>query len=257
MNASNANRLPLAGQVAWITGAGTGIGLSCAQELARAGAIVVLSARRADVLQTAADAIRAEGGEAEVETLDVCDTAAVSDVARRIVARHEGRIDILVNSAGTNTTKRFWRDQSPEGWRQVIATNLDSIFYTTHAVLPAMRARRSGLVVNVSSWAGVHHPKLTGPAYNGSKHAVVAMTETINMEDGVNGIRACALCPAEVATPVLDTRPVRPTVEDRARMLQPNDIGRTVRFMAELPPHVCINQLIISPTWNRMYINDL
>lgn len=257
MNASSARPFPLAGQIAWITGAGSGIGLACAHELARAGAMVVLSGRRGELLQAAADAIRAEGGKAEVEPLDVCDAAAVNETAQRILWRHEGRIDLLLNSAGTNTTRRFWRDQSAEGWRQVIATNLDSMFYTTRAVLPAMRARRNGLVINVSSWAGVHHPKLTGPAYNGSKHAVVAMTETLNMEDGVNGIRACAICPAEVATPILDTRPVRPTAEDKARMLQPNDIGRTVRFMAELPPHVCVNQLVISPTWNRMYVDDL
>jgi NAD(P)-dependent dehydrogenase (short-subunit alcohol dehydrogenase family) len=248
---------PLQGQIAWVTGAGSGIGLAGAQALAAAGATVVLSGRRASVLETAAETVRAQGGKAEVEVLDVSDATAVSAVAARILARHAGRIDVLLNSAGTNTPKRFWRDQSVEGWRQVLATNLDSIFYTTHAVLPAMRARGGGLVINVSSWAGVHHPKLTGPAYNGSKHAVTAMTETINMEDGVHGIRACCICPAEVATPILDTRPVPPSAEERSRMLQPDDLGRTIRFIAELPPGVCINQLIISPAWNRMYVNDL
>ena len=73
----------------------------------------------------------------------------------------------------------------------------------------------------------------------------------------MNGIRACALCPAEVATPILDRRPVPPSAQDRARMLQPQDLGGTIRFIAELPAHVCINQLIISPTWNRMYIDNL
>jgi NAD(P)-dependent dehydrogenase (short-subunit alcohol dehydrogenase family) len=247
----------LQGQIAWVTGAGSGIGLAGALALAAAGATVVLSGRRVAVLEVAAETIRAQGGRAEVEALDVSDAAAVAAVAARILARHAGRIDVLLNSAGTNTPKRFWRDQSAEGWRQVLATNLDSIFYTTHAVLPAMRARGGGLVINVSSWAGVHHPKLTGPAYNGSKHAVTAMTETINMEDGVNGIRACCICPAEVATPILDTRPVPPSAEERGRMLQPEDLGRTIRFIAELPPGVCINQLIVSPTWNRMYVNDL
>jgi len=125
------------------------------------------------------------------------------------------------------------------------------------AVLPAMRERKDGLVINVSSWAGVFHPRFTGAAYNGSKHAVTAMTETINMEEGVNGIRACALCPGEVATPILDRRPVPPSAEDRARMVQAGDVGHTIRFLAELPPHVCINQLIISPTWNRMYVDNL
>lgn len=244
-------------QVAWITGAGSGIGLAIAYALAEAGAIVVLSGRRHEPLQAAVEAIGRAGGRAEAEVLDVCDAAAVAATAERILARHVGRLDILVNSAGTNSARRFWRDQSPEGWRQVLATNLDGSFYTTHAVLPAMRARRSGLVVNISSWAGVHHPRLTGPAYNGSKHAVTAMTETINMEDGANGIRACAVCPGEVATPILDTRAQPPSAEERARMLQPQDLGRLVRFVAELPPHVCINQLIVSPTWNRLYIDGL
>lgn len=247
----------LQGQVAWITGAGSGIGLAAARALASAGATVVLSGRRPDPLEAAAAQIRATGGVAEVAALDVTDAEAVAATASQILQRHGNRMDVLVNCAGTNTPERFWRDQSAKGWRQVIATNMDSIFYTTYAVLPAMRARRSGLVINVSSWAGVHHPKLTGPAYNGSKHAVVAMTETINMEDGVHGIRACSLCPAEVATPILDTRPTPPTAEERARMLQPDDVGRAIRFMAELPAGVCINQLVISPTWNRFYINDL
>jgi len=247
----------LHGQVAWITGAGSGIGLAAARALAGAGATVVLSGRRLDPLEAAAAQIRATGGVAEVAPLDVTDAEAVAATASKILGRHGDRMDVLVNCAGTNTPERFWRDQSARGWRQVIATNMDSIFYTTHAVLPAMRARRSGLVINVSSWAGVHHPKLTGPAYNGSKHAVVAVTETINMEDGVHGIRACSLCPAEVATPILDTRPTPPTAEERARMLQPDDVGRAIRFMAELPAGVCINQLVISPTWNRFYINDL
>lgn len=249
--------LTLDGQVAWVTGAASGIGLAGAQALAEAGALVVLSGRRAEALEQAAAGIRARGGQAEVEPLDVTDAAAVAVAAARILARHGGRLDILLNSAGTNTPDRSWRNLTAEGWRQVVGTNLDGLFHTTLAVLPAMRARRNGLVINVSSWAGVHHPKLTGAAYNGSKHAVVAMTETINMEEGVHGIRACCLCPAEVSTPILDTRPQPPTPEERARMLQPDDLGRTIRFIAELPPQACVNQLVISPTWNRMYINDL
>jgi len=91
-------------------------------------------------------------------------------------------------------------------------------------------------------------------AYNGSKHSVVALTETLNMEECVNGIRACALCPAEVATPILDRRPIPPSPEERARMLQGDDIGRAIRWVAEQPAHVCVNEITISPTWNRMYV---
>ena len=248
--------MTLTGQVAWITGAGSGIGLAGAQALAQAGAVVVLSGRRAELLALEADKINAAGGQAEVAVLDVADAAAVQAVAAGILARH-GRIDILLNSAGLNTPNRFWKNQTVDGWRTVIGANLDGTFHTVHAVLPAMRAQQGGLVINVSSWAGVHHPKLTGAAYNGSKHAVTALTETINLEECGNGIRTCAICPAEVATPIMDRRPVPPSAQDRARMLQPEDLGATIRFIAELPPHACINQLIISPTYNRMYLENL
>ena len=248
--------ISLTGKVAWITGAGTGIGLAGAKALADAGATVVLSGRRKEVLSLEAEKIRIKGGRSEVEALDVSDPKAVKKTAAAILSRH-ARVDILVNSAGLNVPNRHWKNQTIEGWREVIGINLDGSFYTTLAVLPGMRARKDGLVINVSSWAGVFHPKLTGAAYNASKHAVTAMTETINMEECANGIRACAICPAEVATPIMDRRPVPPSAEDRARMLQAEDLGNTIRFVAQMPPHVCVNQVIISPTWNRMYIENL
>ena len=243
----------LTDKIAWITGAGTGIGLGAAQTLAQAGAIVVMSGRRGEVLEREAGKILRTGGRAEVEPLDVSDQTAVQRVADAILARH-GRIDILVNSAGLNTTNRYWRNQTTEGWREVIGINLDGAFYATAAVLPGMRKQRDGVVINISSWAGVHHAQQTGAAYNASKHAVTAMTETINMEEGIHGIRACAICPAEVSTPIMDRRPVPPSAEDRARMLRTEDLGHIIRFIAELPAHACINQLIVSPTWNRIYL---
>jgi NADP-dependent 3-hydroxy acid dehydrogenase YdfG len=246
----------LTGKVAWITGAGSGIGLAGAQALADSGATVVLSGRREDVLQSAAQGIRSKGGRADVEPLDVCDADAVRQAAGRITARHR-RIDILLNSAGLNTPNRFWKNQTVAGWNEVVGANLDGTFHTVHAVLPTMRAQKDGLIINVSSWAGVFPSKMTGAAYAGSKHAVTAMTETINMEECMNGIRACAICPAEVATPIMDKRPVPPSAADRARMLQPDDLGNTIRFIAELPAHACINQLIISPTWNRIYVENV
>ena len=190
----------LDGKVAWITGAGTGIGLAGAQALAQAGAVVVMSGRRAEVLEREAGQIRQAGAKAEIEPLDVSDHEQVARVAADILRRH-GRVDILVNSAGLNVTDRYWRNQTLEGWDEVIGANLDGSFYTTFAVLPAMRKQRDGLVINVSSWAGVYHAQLTGAAYNASKHAVVAMTETINMEECVNGIRACAICPRRSPRP--------------------------------------------------------
>jgi NADP-dependent 3-hydroxy acid dehydrogenase YdfG len=242
----------LQGKIAWVTGAGSGIGLAGAGALAEAGAVVMMSGRRADVLKRGAQTIIGKGGQVEVEPLDVTSPDAVQYVTDNIISRH-GKVDILVNSAGTNTPSRFWRDQTVEGWDQVIRINLDGIFYCTRAVLPMMRTQKEGLVINISSWAGIYNSSIVGPAYNGSKHAVVSITETLNMEECSNGIRGCVICPAEVNTPILDKRPAPPSAEQRARMLQPEDLGRTICWVAEQPPHVCINEIIISPTWNRIY----
>ena len=243
----------LNGKIVWITGAGTGIGLAGAQALAQAGATVVMSGRREAVLTYEAGQIADNEGRAEVEPLDVSDPEAVQRVADSIVQRH-GTIDILVNSAGLNSPKRFWRDMSTGDWDQVIRVNLDGTFYCTRAALPHMRQQKEGLVINISSWAGRYPSDITGPAYSSSKHAVVAMTTNLNMEECANGIRACAICPAEVDTPIMDRRPEPPSAEVRAKMLKPSDLGRTILWVAEQPAHVCVNEITISPTWNRVYL---
>lgn len=240
-------------KVAWVTGAGSGIGRSGAVELAKGGAIVVLSGRRRDQLDEAAAEIEAAGGRAEAVALDVADKAAVARAAEQILAHH-GRVDILVNSAGINLPHRFWRNLTPESFEQIVGVNLNGALYCTHAVLPSMRAKRDGLIINISSWAGRFETYLTGPAYNASKHAMAAMTASLNDEECVNGIRACVIYPGEVATPILKHRPKPPAPEEIARMLQPEDLGRTIRFVAEMPPRVCVNEILISPTWNRFFV---
>lgn len=240
-------------KIAWITGAGTGIGLAGAQALAAAGATVVMSGRRKEILTQEAQKIQSAGGRAEVEPLDVSDAEAVLRTAGAIAQRH-GTIHVLVNSAGINSSRRFWRDVQLDEWNRVIRVNLDGTFYCIQAVLPLMRKHQDGVVINISSWAGKYTSAIVGPAYNSSKHAVVAMTANLNMEECANGIRACAICPAEVDTPIMERRPEPPSAEERARMLRPADLGRTIRWVAEQPAHVCVNEITISPTWNRAYL---
>jgi NADP-dependent 3-hydroxy acid dehydrogenase YdfG len=243
----------LSGKIAWVTGAGTGIGMAAALSLSESGAMVVLSGRRTEKLEDVASEIRNRGASSSVIPLDVTNVEMVESCSRKILEDFK-TIDILVNSAGMNVPERYWTNQSKEGWQKVIRANLDGIFNTVHSVIPTMRAQSDGLIINVSSWAGVYHTKLTGAAYNASKSGVIALTETINMEEGVNGIRACAICPGEVATPILDTRPIPPSKEERARMLQLDDMASTIKYVSELPKNACVNQIIISPTWNRMYV---
>jgi len=245
----------LKGKVAWITGGGSGIGLAGGMELARAGAHVVISGRNAATNATALKKVQAEGS-AEVLQLEVSERKAVAAAAADILRRHK-RIDILVNSAGTNVGKRNFNNMSVEGWDEVVAINLSGLFYCCHAVLPAMRAQKDGLIINVSSWAGRYASTLTGPAYNATKRAVIALSESINAEECGNGIRATSVLPGEVATPILEKRPVPPAPEDRAKMLQAEDLGQTILYLASLPPRACVNELIISPTWNRFYVGGL
>lgn len=247
--------MSLKGKIAWVTGAGTGIGNATASELAKSGATVVISGRRKDVLATAAMDISAAGGKCEAEPLDVSDKAAVARGAAAILARH-GRIDILVNCAGTNVAKRFYKDLVPDDWDKVIAINLNGSLYCMTAVLPGMRANQDGLIINISSWLGRWPGYLGGAAYNASKHAMASMTNQLNLEEGLNGIRGCCIYPGEVATPILKSRPVPPSQQAIERMLKAEDLGRAVRFVAESPAHVCINELVITPTWNRLLLGD-
>ncbi len=242
----------LNGKVAWITGAGSGIGEAAAIALAQAGMRVAISGRSINKLQALADAWPTATPPLIV-ALDVSDRSAVAAAAQQVQSEL-GSIDVLVNSAGINAKERNWHNVSLDDWDAVIRIDLDGAFYCAKAVLPAMKAQGEGLIINISSWAGKHVSVVTGPAYTAAKHAMNAMNESINMEMGIHGIRACAICPGEVATPILEQRPVPPSEEDRARMVQSEDCGDIVRFVAELPPHVCINELTVSPTWNRGYV---
>jgi NADP-dependent 3-hydroxy acid dehydrogenase YdfG len=245
----------LKGKVAWVTGGGSGIGLAGAIEFARAGAHVVISGRSAETLKKAEKELKAAGS-GETVGLDVADQQAVLKVAADILKRH-GRIDILVNSAGLNSPRRNFHNVSIESWNEIVAVNLSGVFYCCQAVLPAMRQRKDGLVINIASWAGRYASTLTGPGYNATKSAVVALTESINMEECMHGIRATSVLPGEVATPILEKRPVPPPPEDRARMLQAEDLGQTLLFVATLPARACVNEILISPTWNRFYLGGL
>lgn len=246
----------LDGQVAWVTGAGSGIGEAAALALAKAGMRLVLSGRRIEPLEATAAAIRAGGGVATVAPADMSWAAEVEAVADRIGAEH-GRCDILVNSAGLNVPKRSWREVEVAGIDAVIGADLSGPFYASRAVLPTMRAQGGGLIIQVSSWAGRYVSKLTGPAYSAAKHGLVALSESLNQEECGHGIRSCCICPGEVATPILDRRPVPVSAEDKARMLQSEDLAETILFVARLPASVCVNEILISPTWNRGYLEGV
>jgi NAD(P)-dependent dehydrogenase (short-subunit alcohol dehydrogenase family) len=244
--------MDLAGKVAWVTGAGSGIGEAAALALAGAGASVALTGRRREPLAAVADKIVKTGGKAIVAPGDLGSPETPEKVAAQI-KKELGRLDILVNNAGANVLERSWAKLNAERIKFVLDANLNSAFYCAQAALSLMRPQKDGLLIHTASWAGRFIGPLSGPGYVAAKHAVVAMSHTINLEEFMHGIRSTVLCPNEVATPILDRRPVPVPAEDRAKMIQPEHMADLILYVARLPASVCINEVLISPTWNRGY----
>ena len=236
----------LQGKIALVTGGGTGIGQATAQVLAEEGAQVIVTGRRAAVLEEACAAIRA-AKPVKSFAADVANRTQVNDLVSWIRS-HYGPIDILVNNAGTNVVKRRMSELAAEDWDLIMDVNATGAFNVVHAVLPDMRARKDGVIINVSSLAGVRPAVLGGAAYSASKHALCALTSVIAQEERENGIRATNLCPGEVNTPILDARPVKVSDEHKAQILQPEDVAAAVLFIATLPPRAHIPELLIKPT---------
>lgn len=229
-----------------VTGGGSGIGLGIAVALAREGCRVAIAGRREDKLREAAQALRVQPP-FEVCAADVGDPHSVE----RLFAWAQttlGPLDILVNSAGVNVIKRSMAELSPEDWQQMLQINASGAFYCMRAVLPEMRRRRDGLIVNISSIAGKRASLLGGVGYCASKFAMTALGMTAALEEAQHGIRVSNVYPGEVDTPILANRPTPVSAEHRARILQPEDVAAAVLMLACLPPRAHVPELIIKPT---------
>lgn len=237
----------LAGKKILITGASSGFGRGIALACAAEGADLALVARDTERLQAVADLARAQGSEVVICPANIADqTQVLAAVAHAKVAL--GQIDILVNDAGMNVTQRSIKDTSLEQWRQLLDVNLTSAFLFTKAVLPDMIARQAGTIINVASRAALHPHLAGGVGYSTSKQGMDALTQVTNEEANPHGVRACLLCPGVGNTPLLDRRPVPPPLEQRAKMLQPEDLGAVVVLIASMPPHVNIELVSMLPT---------
>jgi NADP-dependent 3-hydroxy acid dehydrogenase YdfG len=242
----------LANKVAWVTGAGSGIGEAAAVALAEAGATVILTGRRRDPLEDVARRIN-QTGVAHVQPADLTKADDVRRVGDYIRATFN-RLDILVNNAGVNIVERHWDKLTPESIDTLLQGNLTSALYCVTVALPFMREQQDGLLIHTASMAGRFIGGVSGPIYTVAKHGIVAMSHGLNMQECVNGIRSTVLLPGEVATPILDKRPNPVGPEVRARMVQPSDCGNLIRYIAGLPKHVVMNEVHLSPTHNRGYI---
>lgn len=238
--------MSLQNKTALITGGGSGIGAAIAVSLASSGCRVAISGRREERLREAAG--RFEGEPAILTRVaDVADRASVAALFAW-AEKELGPIDILVNSAGINVPHRALNELSPEDWDKVVAVNATGAYNCIAAVLPQMRARKDGVIVNIGSVAGLRAGLIGGAAYNASKFAMSALGRTVAVECKDEGIRVTNIYPGEVETPILDDRPVPVSAEHRARILQPEDVAATVQMVVELPPRANVPELVIKPT---------
>jgi len=236
----------LKNQTALVVGASSGIGRAIAVHLARDGATVMASARRRDRLEELQKELAEENIDIGIAIADAADPVAMDELAARTVEQF-GKIDILVYASGTNTPDRAMTRLSAKIWDEVIGVNLNGAYYATHAVLPAMRDRKSGHLIYIASISGLV-PDISGAAYQASKRGMLALSHAIRVEEKENGIRTCVVCPGLVDTEILDKRPVKPPPEMLAKALQSDDIAEAVLFVAKLPPRASVPEMQILPT---------
>jgi len=241
----------LQGKSTLVTGGGSGIGLAVARAFLDEGARVAIVGRDEAKLRRAAEGL-AGGDRLAYFAADVADPRQVEAMVRRVTER-QGAVDVLVNNAGTNLKERGLRQLTPEAWQRLLRTNLDGAFYCIHAVLPAMLERRDGVVVNISSVAGLRASPLGGAAYAASKFGVRALGLTLAAEEKDSGVRVSNIYPGEVDTPILEVRPQPVSPEQRQQILQPEDVAAAVVFVATLPPRVSVPELVIKPT-TQLYV---
>jgi NADP-dependent 3-hydroxy acid dehydrogenase YdfG len=238
-------------KTALITGGGSGIGLAVARSFLREGARAFIAGRDEAKLRLAAETLGG-GQRLAWRAADVGQPEQVQALVKQANDRF-GPIDILVNNAGLNIKERTFRELTPERWQLMIRANLDGAFYCIHAVFPQMLARHDGVIVNISSIAGKRAGPLGGTAYAASKFGMSALGLCLAAEEKDSGIRVCNIYPGEVDTPILVVRPQPVTEEHRRRILQPEDVAEAVLYVATLPPHVSIPELVIKPT-SQLYI---
>ena len=240
----------LEGQVAIVTGGGTGIGRSTALMLAAEGARVVIAGRRKPPLDEVVAEVEKSGGVCAARVADLGKAADAVEIVRWTIERF-GRVDVLVNNAGHSSKARNVRYVDVEEWEQVVAVNLTGVYALTQAVLPGMIERGGGTIITVSSMAALKPGLIGGAPYGAAKAAARNLMGHVHNVLRDKGIRATTIMPAEVDTPILDNRPHVPDAKARSTMMMPEDVARAILLCATLPARTVIEEIIMSPTIQR------
>ncbi|MFP4375923.1 MAG: SDR family oxidoreductase [Spirochaetales bacterium] len=240
-------------KTAWVTGGGTGIGRGIAAALADDGYTVYITGRRSTVLEEAVGwyADRGTGageGELIAAPADVTSEGALREVLARIQAERD-RLDVLVVSSGINVSHRSIEETTPDEWKRILEVNATGTFLVIKTALDILKKSASGLIVNVSSVAGLRPLAMAGVAYSASKYASHVLGAFAGNELAELGIRVTNVYPGEVNTPLLDERAEPPSQEKRSQMVQPEEIGRIVALIAALPATAHVSEIVLKPRY--------
>jgi 3-oxoacyl-[acyl-carrier protein] reductase len=230
-------------RTALVTGATEGIGRATAFALGRAGYRVGVCSRTEAKVRRVVEELGREGIEAAGAAADVGQPEPASRAVEKITSEL-GEIGLLVNNAGVLIAKPI-EDLSLDDWDITMSTNVRSLYLMTRAVLPAMRGRRDGTIVNVASLAG-RNGFAGGTAYTASKHAVLGFSRSLMLEARKDNIRVIAICPGSVATGMMQDQPMLKSNPER--ILQPDDVAATIVHAIGLPPRAMVSELDIRPT---------
>jgi len=235
-------------KVAVVTGAGSGVGRAVVLRMARDGWSVGLIGRSAESLNETVRLAGSGGGKLLACPSDIGSLESVQSAASQI-EKAVCTVTTIVNSAGVNIPKRSMDVLSADDFDKLIRTNLNGAFYVAHAFLPGMRKAGGGTIVNIISDAGTAANPKAGAAYIASKFGVRGLTQSINLDERKNGIRACGIFPGDINTPLLDKRPVPPSAEQRQRMLQVEDVADCVMLSVNLPGRAVVEELLLRPSY--------
>ncbi len=229
-----------------ITGAGSGVGRATALALAKQNWQLALLGRTTSTLEETARLTGLSSDRLLIHRCDIGRAEEVQAMAGAVLGKFQ-TVDALVNAAGTNAPQRALEVLSLADYHAMIDTNLHGAYYCVQAFLPQMRARQSGTIVNIVSDAGKQASPKAGPGYVISKFGLAGLTQSINAEERGHGVRACAIFPGDIDTPLLDKRPTPPPAEARARMMLPEDIAECALLAINLPPRAIVEELIVRP----------
>ncbi|MEQ4531845.1 MAG: SDR family oxidoreductase [Mixta sp.] len=234
-------------KVILITGASSGIGAGIARELAKTDAVLLLGARREERLTALAEELRVNGAEVEIQALDVTRRSSVEQFAAFALEKW-GRIDVIINNAGVMPLS-LMSSLKVDEWDQMIDVNIKGVLYGIAAVLPSMLERSSGHIINIAS-IGALAVSPTAAVYCATKFAVRAISDGLRQEN--SQLRVTCIHPgvveSELADSITDPTAAEAMKSYRAVALQPDAIGRAVRYAIEQPDNVDVNEIVVRPT---------